>query len=329
MTSELLFEDRSAPEGARECVAVSVAALAHFDEIDFDLYTLSGSDGSALLFCRRGLDEFNAKIRALGGRGPTTLYVKRSEGQGYRVRLREKLPTVLTDESIALDERFDVLRSVVGQQIERSYRLVNVAEAVRHSREVGEHVTRMLTCGRLSPRAVFRFLEHDPSTFTHVLNVSSYAVLLAQSLGIHAEDELEEIAVGGMLHDIGKRTLPRELLNKAGPLTRDERATIRTHSQAGYETLFDREELGFTQLMMVYQHHERWDGTGYPVRLVGREIDPMARLTAIVDVFDALTGERPYRKAMRGSMALEFLRDQAGQHFDREMVACWTSAFSR
>jgi HD-GYP domain-containing protein (c-di-GMP phosphodiesterase class II) len=326
MSFAILVESKPArPHG---CFPVSTRSLGYLGEIDFNLYTLNGPGGSPLLFCRRSLDEFNTKLKSLGGRCPRTLYISHFDGGRYREKLRENLPTLLADSAISPGERFQILRSAVGELIERSYRLVNVAEAVRHSHEVGRHVARVLARGCLSPRAVFQIMEHDYSTFTHLLNVSSYAVLLAQSLGIHDESELEEIAVGGMLHDIGKRLLPKQILNKPGPLTCEERDIVRTHTQAGYETLFRRKDLKFSQLMMVYQHHERWDGRGYPVQLVGREIHPMARLTAVADVFDALTAARPYRKAMRASVVLEFLQDHAGRHFDREMISCWTAAFS-
>jgi HD-GYP domain-containing protein (c-di-GMP phosphodiesterase class II) len=328
MSSATLVESKPARRRPLDCFPVSTTSLGYLDAIDFNLYTLSGPGGSPLLFCRRGLDEFNAKLRSLGSRCPPTLYISDFDGGTYRAKLRENLPTLLADSTIAPGERFQILRSAVGEMIERTYRLVNVAEAVRHSHEVGRHVARVLTRSQLSPRAVFQIMDHDYTTFTHLLNVSSYAVLLAQSLGIHDESELEEIAVGGMLHDIGKRMISKQILNKPGPLTCEERNTVHTHAQAGYETLFRCKDLSFSQLMMVYQHHERWDGRGYPVQLVGREIHPMARLTAVADVFDALTATRPYRKAMRAAVALEFLRDHAGRHFDREMVSCWTAAFS-
>jgi HD-GYP domain-containing protein (c-di-GMP phosphodiesterase class II) len=328
MSSATLVETKPARQRPHDCFPVSTKSLSYLDEIDFHLYTLSGPSGTPLLFCRRGLDELNTKLQSLGNRCPRTLYISHFDGGKFREKLRENLPTLLGDSAIAPSERFQILRSAVGELIERTYRLVNVAEAVRLSREVGRHVVRVLTRSHLSPRAVFQIMEHDYTTFTHLLNVSSYTVLLAQALGIHDESELEEIAVGGMLHDIGKRMISKQILNKPGPLTCDERTTVRTHTQSGYETLFRRKELNFSQLMMVYQHHERWDGGGYPVQLVGREIHPMARLTAVADVFDALTAARPYRKAMRAAVVLEFLRDRAGRHFDREMVSCWTAAFS-
>lgn len=142
-----------------------------------------------------------------------------------------------------------------------------------------------------------------------------------QIAGLSGRDRLQS------LHPEWSGWTPTALLSP-GPLTREERDTVRTHTQSGYETLFRRKDLNFSQLMMVYQHHERWDGRGYPVQLVGREIHPMARLTAVADVFDALTAARPYRKALRAAVVLEFLRDHAGRHFDKEMVSCWTAAFS-
>ena len=101
---------------------------------------------------------------------------------------------------------------------------------------------------------------------------------------------------------------------------------MQMHPLRGFVDLRTSCNVGFEQLLMVYQHHERIDGKGYPVRLVGDEIHPWARMLTVVDVFDALTSKRPYREAMRLSDALDFLERGAGTHFDKEMVQCWISA---
>jgi len=196
------------------------------------------------------------------------------------------------------------------------------------SERTGRELTSLLASNDVLPRDLFRLARHDFNTFTHVTNVSSYMVILAERMGVANHDELEQIAIGAMLHDVGKRYIPTSILNKPARLDPSERAIIETHPQRGYEELCDREELNFGQLMMVYQHHERIDSTGYPVGISGEDIHPWARMLSVVDVFDAMTGTRPYRRPATAREAMSYIVQMAGTQFDREAVACWTSAMN-
>jgi len=328
MRSAATVEDCVPGRSETGWLPVVATTLTHLDDITFNLYRRSGTATTMKLFCRQGLAEFKEMFARLGDRRPEILYVSKADGPKYRATLRDNLTALLLNDAITPAERFGILKTAVVELIEHSYRLVNVAGAVYQSRQVGCHVARMLRSTNLSPRDVLQFAEHDYTTFTHLINVASYCVLLAQKLGIQGERELEEIAIGGMLHDIGKRMLPRRVLTKPGALTPSERERFRQHPQKGYEELYRRKDLSLSQLMMVYQHHERWDGEGYPVQLVGAEIHPMARLIAVVDVFDALTSTRSYRTGLSTSEVLDHLQARAGTHFDEEMVRCWIAAFS-
>jgi putative nucleotidyltransferase with HDIG domain len=169
---------------------------------------------------------------------------------------------------------------------------------------------------------IYSVLHHDYSTFTHSTNVAFYAVLLARELGISRQD-YRRIAIGGLLHDIGKRHLQSNLINKPGGLTRQEYVEVQLHPRLGFEELATRSELNYGQLMMVYQHHERIDGSGYPTRVSGSEIHLWARLCSVVDAFEALTSDRPYRRSTSPQAAIEIMRRGAGTALDAELLTCW------
>jgi HD-GYP domain-containing protein (c-di-GMP phosphodiesterase class II) len=114
-------------------------------------------------------------------------------------------------------------------------------------------------------------------------------------------------------------------LKKSSLLSPQERIIVAEHPRLGFEELCQASDLNRDQLLMVYHHHERIDGTGYPVGLVGDEIAWTAKLCAVVDVFDALTGRRPYRQRITTNQALEFLDRGAATQFDEEYVRCWSS----
>lgn len=148
-----------------------------------------------------------------------------------------------------------------------------------------------------------------------------YALKLAEDLNV-TPDKLRAIVQGGLVHDVGKLTIPNHILNKPGKLTEEERAVIEKHPVTGYNLC---SRLGFLQeeLSVIRSHHERWDGTGYPDQLAGEDIPYLARITAIADVYDALTSTRSYRAAMTHEEALQHLAEQRGKHFDPVCVTAF------
>ncbi len=151
---------------------------------------------------------------------------------------------------------------------------------------------------------------------------------LGRPAGNQLEKELIEIAAGGLLHDLGKSQIPPRIIGKPGQLTPAEREVVRQHPKTGFEALCQQPNISWGQLMMVYQHHERLDGTGYPVGLVAGEIHPWGLLCTVADVFDAMTIDRPYRKALPAHEAVRFLRERGGRSFDKEIVTCLCSVIS-
>jgi HD-GYP domain-containing protein (c-di-GMP phosphodiesterase class II) len=138
------------------------------------------------------------------------------------------------------------------------------------------------------------------------------------------EEELLHIRRGALLHDMGKIGVPDSILHKPGALNDEEWIVMRKHPQFAYDMLNAVEYLR-PALDIPYSHHEKWDGTGYPRGLKGEEIPIPARLFAIVDVWDALISDRPYRAAWTKDAALRHIQDQSGKHFDPKIVELFLS----
>ncbi len=154
----------------------------------------------------------------------------------------------------------------------------------------------------------------SPWTAGHSERVTEHAQSLGAWLGLDAE-ELERLRRGGLLHDVGKIGTPAEILDKAGPLTAEERTIIQAHTVTGARILAPIRAYADV-LDIVRHHHERWDGTGYPDHLTGEEIPKLARVLALADVYDALTSARPYRPAMTKATAMEIIARGSGTMFD-------------
>ncbi len=158
----------------------------------------------------------------------------------------------------------------------------------------------------------------DEETAGHSQRVTQLAVRLAQRLGVDQE-RLVHIQRGALLHDIGKMGVPDSILLKRGELNAMERKLIEQHTEYGRDLLQPIEFLR-PAIEIPYCHHERWDGEGYPRGLSGEDIPLAARVFAIVDVYDALTSERPYRHAWTREEALDYIQRESGKHFDPELV---------
>ncbi|MFC5530942.1 DUF3369 domain-containing protein [Cohnella yongneupensis] len=157
-------------------------------------------------------------------------------------------------------------------------------------------------------------------TGQHVKRVAEYSKLLALKYGI-AEEEAEIVRLASSMHDVGKVAVPDAILNKPGKLTPEEFEVIKNHTNHGYAMLnHSKREMMQTAAIIAYQHHEKYDGTGYPNGLAGEDIHIYGRIAALADVFDALGSDRVYKQAWPIDRILDYFREERGRHFDPVLV---------
>jgi putative nucleotidyltransferase with HDIG domain len=159
----------------------------------------------------------------------------------------------------------------------------------------------------------------DQVTHGHIRRVQVYAVGLAQALGVTDEPTLKGIEAGALLHDTGKIAVPEHILNKPGKLNAQEYEKMKSHVTIGADILSGI-DFPYPVIPLVRHHHENWDGTGYPDGLKGEDIPIGARILSVVDCFDALTSDRPYRRALSTEAALDILRERSGTMYDPAVV---------
>lgn len=165
----------------------------------------------------------------------------------------------------------------------------------------------------------------DNYTYQHCVNVSVLALVIGTQLQLR-RSELLDLCIGSLLHDIGKVLIPNEILNKNKALNCEEFEVIKTHSLKGYDYLKGSFEISPQSRIIVLQHHEKVDGSGYPERRTGDKITTLSKIVAIADVYDALTSDRPYRRAMSPNEAIEYLFASGGAHFDYKIIKTFSSA---
>lgn len=292
---------------------------------DCDFYVQRPSDATPILYCRRGQPIVAEHLEQLSRRGISTLYITRGDEADYRRSVND---LVCRGGGLPPTERYHLLREVNKAVFDAAIRSPKPDRVVEFASEFGAMLAGIVCDPDLLASDLFSLMQHDDGTYSHCVNVCTYCVLLAEKLGICESTQLGNIAVGGLLHDIGKRKIDLTVLNKRGRLDDNERRQIREHPTIGFKELVLRSDLSWGELMMVYQHHERIDGQGYPVGIEGRGIHENAKLCAVADVFHALTSMRPYRDPLPLDEALSYLKQQAGTSVDKEMVICWISTMA-
>lgn len=197
--------------------------------------------------------------------------------------------------------------SDANEPIDVSGLLEHTSDLLEKSRN-GIHVFDMLHCMR----------EHDDITYVHCLNVSLLSNVFGKWLNL-PEKEIELLTLAGLLHDIGKLSLPNELINKQEKLTPTDYVTIKTHTLQGYNVLKSK-DLDPRIANVALMHHERCDGSGYPYKLTADKIEPFAKIIGIIDVYDAMTSARVYRPALSPFQAISVFESEGLQKYDPAYV---------
>ncbi len=190
---------------------------------------------------------------------------------------------------------------------------------VEEAQPIAQRITESVLRNRGVLVSMCRMKERDAYTFQHSVSVSALLSLFAHGMGF-SEDRVLEAGLGGLLHDTGKMTIPDEILNKPDKLTDEEYEVMKGHVSAGSKILQSTSHIPEAAWRIAAEHHERFEGTGYPVSLRGHGISELGRMAAIADVYDALTSDRVYHRGHQPSEALAKMFEWSRQHFDQRLM---------
>ena len=186
--------------------------------------------------------------------------------------------------------------------------------------DAGKHLARMNSLFLSTIETLAMAIDaKDQVTHGHIRRVQLYASGLAREVGMETENELRAIEAAALLHNMGKLAIPEHILNKPGKLTDAEFEKMKRHAGIGADIL-SAIEFPYPVVPIVRHHHENWDGSGYPDGLKAKDIPLGARVLSVVDCFDALTSDRPYRRQLPSSEAIEILRQRSGNMYDPHVV---------
>ena len=276
-------------------------------------------------------------IRTITGHGIREVYIDTRKGsddvqatprEAVREELQQELDEVLEsshhDNATSMAEERDTASRIADEASSLISGLMNdvkLGKQVEVER-VNPMVDQMVSSIFRNQDAMLslqRVRSRDQYTFEHSVGVAVLLVTFAKELGLE-RDKIQEIGVGAMLHDIGKIKVPDAILNKPGKLTDSEFAIMRKHVVYSADILSDTPGVSHTALAVAAQHHERFDGSGYPYRLKGEKISQYGQMAAIVDVYDAITADRCYHKGQEPTAVLRKLLEWSQHHFNPTLV---------
>lgn len=219
-----------------------------------------------------------------------------------------QLQDIITEETrvatiVAVKESFQYLEHKLRLNVEQFQDLVNNI--------LDEMLSNPTVLINLSDIRVF-----DDYTFAHSVNVCVLSLLTGMVLNFD-QHKLKELGIGALLHDIGKTRIRKDILNKPDDLTRDEFIEVKRHTQYGFDILRQYPDISLLSAHIALQHHERWDGHGYPRGLSGENIHEYARIAAAADVYDALLADRPYRPSYTINQAITIIKRMSSIYFDK------------
>ncbi len=307
---------------ADDLLPISLATLPLTATVGVNVYLLTRPSEPPLLFSAAHIPISREQFEDLMHRGSSKLYIHREDRNLYRQAVQERWESLLEDQSLPTPQRLATVFDMARDSIIEQAAWGDTDGMIRTCQHYGSSCVAALGENPLELSELNRILTRDCSYASHAVNVCAYTILLGRSLGF-SRSELEQQATAAMLHDLGMLDIDEAIWTKPDRLEDGERRQINTHPALGLQRLISRSDLSEGALMMIYQHHERWNGTGYPVAVSGDEIHPWSRMCSIVDVYDAMTSQRPHRRAFVPQTALAVLDRGAGTLFDQEMVSCW------
>jgi HD-GYP domain-containing protein (c-di-GMP phosphodiesterase class II) len=284
---------------------------------DLCLLVETSADSRYVLYCRGDAVFEDAKREMLLEENISRLFIKKADQRKYYDYLENNFQNIMSDARISSDEKTKIIHSAAINLVNDLFndpRAGNIERTKTFAYNMVDYVIK----DSKAAESLLNIAVHEYYTYTHSVNVAAVGTLFAKNIGL-GEDDLKGFCSGILLHDIGKTRISTDILNKKGKLTDEEYSNIKEHPELGVAILKGINN-GFTdEYTITLQHHENDDGTGYPLGLQKEEIHRSSKIARIIDVYDALTTNRPYANAIRPFAALAEMKEQMLNCFDKEM----------
>ncbi|MBS1257308.1 MAG: hypothetical protein MAG551_00350 [Candidatus Scalindua arabica] len=304
----------------RDFFPVTLGSLKTDTVIGCDIYLLVSNNGTSsyVLYCKGDTAFENDKRELLVRKNINRLFVGNEDQQKYSEYLESNLPAILSDEKVKPAEKAKIVYGTATTMLNDVFTEPVHKNIVRSQTFAYNLIDYILREGKAADN-LLKITSHDYYTYTHSVNVATIGSLFAKSMGLNEKD-MKSFCTGMLLHDLGKTKISSRILNKNGPLTDDEFKKIKMHPEAGAEILRESGSGFNDEYLVILQHHENCDGSGYPHGLKKEEIHYVSRLVHIIDIYDALTTRRSYSPPKKPYDSLKLITSEMYNSVDKEML---------
>lgn len=298
---------------------VPLSSVPHESLAELEVYLFNNR--SYQLYRSTELSFDRKDYRRLIDSGVEFVYVSVRDHQAYYRTIEKSLEKIVADRKVQLERKSEILYSTSIELASQILAEPPRKKIIDRTENIARVTVELIIQDNDAFNRLFEVSNHDFYTATHMVNVCTSVVSLANKMGLTNRQFLQQLGTGAMLHDIGKIFIPSEVLNTQVELSEEQNTLIRSHVERGCEHLAKVTDLPPEVMAIVAQHHERMDGSGYPRGLKGDQISIMGRLAGIVDTFDAMTSVRPYREHTHSvEEALHYLEEHAPDKYDFQIV---------
>lgn len=278
-----------------------------------------------VLFRRRGDVLTAERARGLQSYGGEKFLIPTEQRPLYL----DTLKTLIRSPDSTTEMRSRYIKESAFLHVHDLFTKEDVSEVVGEAESLVAEMVSFVSTDLEAVTSLLRLSTHDYYTYNHCVDVAVYSIVLAKKIFGEEKKRLLVAGLGGLLHDIGKRKIDSAIINKKGGLTPQEWDEIKRHPVYGKECLADVPAVPDESKLIVFQHHENFDGTGYPAKIAGDTISPLARIVTIADVFDALTTKRSYHSAITPAEAINTMFGMQPGKFDPEIFKSFNKNFDK
>ncbi len=285
--------------------------------LDFDLYVRQGQKfilyrGSNMPFA----EETRSKLLE---NKINRLYISDDEKQSYQTYVEANIKEIPADDSINEIAKASIAYDCAKLLVKDVLSNPTLGENIKRSQKMVEATATFILSGREAFHSLLKVMSFDYYTYTHSVNVCTFSLALARFTGNIDLDELNKLGCGALLHDVGKTRIDESILNRNGPLSKQEMDLMKKHPEWGCEIIHETNLISDESYFPILQHHERMDKSGYPNGISAGDIHQFSKIVAIADVFDAMTTRRVYRSAIATFPALKTMFDLK-ETFDEQLL---------
>ncbi len=301
--------------GITNFIEVDPDCLLPGTQLGVDIYILQ--DARHVLYRRAELPFTEENRQNLVESGHELVYIAARDRRQFQLYVEATIAKILDSPRIVLEKKSKIVYDVTTYLMKDVFSDPRDGDKIKRSKRLVKHTVDLLRSGREASKQLMRLTAHDYRTYTHSVNTTIFAIGLCERV-FHEENGIDfyELGCGFLLHDLGKSQIDLKILNKPGPLSDEEWGVMKKHPEYGCELLDAVGELSDTMKPIVLEHHEHYQGGGYPTGKAGEAIHPYGRICCLCDTFDALTTERTYRRAFTTFEALTTMQGEMVDQFD-------------